>query len=277
MLCGRTLQEAVSHLGCSLNDLEGSELYRIAQKNSGQGSGDSIDFTFDGDEDSLNHIRWSEKFLTSCINDAYRILHKERPDLFTKRIRYKLKPGCRDQALDCCKFVGDLRNDSCDDSTPVDSVSKNQMRTAEKLGRLFCKGSTVNSSYRVTAYNFNPKAPNEFTVEPPPPRGQDSYVSFNCVQPPPCFEWPGDSETSIGDCLLDDYEPWFIEYALFRAHMSDRESETSRQVAETHWTNGFKMITDGKSADYAFYHPDLYLIGPISGGTGERIVLQPSN
>lgn len=281
MLCNRTLSDIVAHLACSLNDYEGSELKRIAQKNCDydpdqDGLPDGVDFAYDECEGELNHIRWSEKFITSNINDAFRILHMERPDLFTNRIRHLLKPGCRDQKVpDCCKFAGKLRNatDCEDDSKPIE-VSQSQLRTSEAIGDLFCQGLSSTKKYVVKGVSFDPKSPHEFIVNPPAPFGQDTYVSFNCVEKAPCFEWDTDKDTEITSCLLDDYEPWFIEYSLFRAHMADRESESSFAAANKHWDNGFRLISEGKQSDYTFYHPDLYLVGPIAEGTGERIVLQ---
>lgn len=280
MLCGRTLHDLIAHLACSLNDREGSELRRIAEKNcdfvpSGEPLPDGVDFVFEQCEEELNHIRWSETFLTSVINDGFRILHLERPDLFTGTVRHKLTPGCPDQDLpDCCKYAGGLRNDSCNGGSKPIEVSEEQIRTSEALALHFCTGLTSNQKYVVKGFNFNPKTPHKITILPPPPFGQDTFVTFDCVHPPPCFEWDEDEGKELTSCIHDDYEPWFIEYALSRAHMTDRESESSFAVAQVHWANGFKLISDGKLADYTFYHPDLYLLGPISEGTGERIVLQ---
>lgn len=280
MLCGRTLENLITYLACSLNDNEGSELKRIARKNcdydpDGDGIPDGPDFEYEECEDELNHIRWSETFLTSTLNDALRILHMERPDLFTERTTMTLAPGCVIQQVpDGCKFAGKIRNaSSCDDTSKPVEVSANQLRTSEALNNIFCKGQSANN-YVVKGSSFDPNAPHEFIVNPAPPFGVESKVSFNCVMNPPCYNWDDDADEEIALNVFDDYEPFFVEYILFRAHMTDRESESSLSVADRHWNSAFKYISDGKQADYTFYHPDLYLIGPIAEGTGERIVLQ---
>lgn len=291
-ICKRTLHNLIDHLACSMNDLEGTELSRIASK---QGHMDPDDDHFDDgvtfiatvSDEKLNHIRWSEYFLTSVINDGFRILHLERPDLFASLLRMKLKPNCEIQELpdDCLKFGGYLENTTdCDHLGKVNQPSEEQIRTASKLAGVFCTGRSHSGMgddpYVVTSFIFDPEMPRVFRVVPPPPDdGKDHYVTISCIGAPPCYDWPEDKDELLGDLtkpMLDIYEPFLLEYALYRAYSTDHESESSDAAAKIHWDNAFHLINEGKRTDYAFYHPDLYLVGPIKEGTGDNILLQTS-
>lgn len=269
-VCERTLTNLIDHLGSSLNDLEGTVLYRLAIK---QGIADPME------DASLNHVRWSEYFLTSVINDAFRLLKLERPDLFVTRVRFKLRPGCTNQEMpdDCSKFAGDLQNTSdCTNNIVPNSMSTNQIGAAKKLAGLFCSGIKSNNAadYQVESYGFNPKSPNEFIVVPEVPGDAKAYVTISCVGHAPCFDWDDDADelVDLDEALLDIYEILVIEYALYRSYSADHESESSKEVAKLHWERCFTLINEGKRSDYFFHHPDLYLMGPIDEGTGNAVL-----
>jgi len=269
--CVRTLDNFVDHLGHQLNDLESTELRRIAIK---QGMTPSLSSEFD-------HVRWSEAFLTSVINDAFRLLHLERPDLFTSTHRFKLKPGCSIQPLPdgCSKFSGSLTNSTnCDSATVVGGMGASQIKTSLKLDGLFCSGSSTAkvSEYEVKSFGFDPKNPNQVVVTPPPPSGQDTWVTIGCVGAAPCYDWDEDKDEIVGDGfpVLDIYEILVIEYALYRAYGLDHEAESSKEVSKLHWDRSIQIVNEGKSSDYFFYHPDLFLMGPIDEGTGKNVFMQ---
>jgi len=263
-VCERTLGNLVDHIGSSLNDLEGTELYRLAIK---QGIASPVQ------DDSVNHVRWSEQFLTSVINDSFRILNLERPDLFIENVRFKLQPGCADQPLpdDCMRFGGKLVNSSnCDKRVIPNLMSMGQLDSSNRVSGLFCQ-KIKPSNYQVQSYGFYPKNPGIIGVSPLVPEGADAYVTISCVGKQPCYDWPQDKDELIGkgyDQIIDLYEPMFVEYALYRAYSSDHEAESSKEVAKLHWERAFEYIKEGRVSDYFFYHPDLYLSGQIKEGTG---------
>jgi len=269
-VCERTLHNLIDHIGSTLNDLEGTELYRIALK---QGA------TIEPDK-SLNHVRWSEYFLTSVINDAFRLLNLERPDLFMDNVRFKLKPGCITQPLpdDCLKFGGGLQNSTnCNVTIIPTMMTSGQIVSSMKLSGLFCEGDkkSGNGEYGVASFGFNPQNPNEIIVVPPPPPGEDAYVTIDCVGPPPCYDWPEDQDEIVGEgfnAMMDIYEIMVIEFALFRAYGADHESEASKETSNIHWERALTIINEGKSTDYFFYHPDLFLIGPSGEGKADGVL-----
>ena len=280
--CARTLEDLVKHLACQLDDLEGDTLERIAAK---QGilpatcdGPDQADLTT-GTADSLNLIRWSEEFLTSVINDGFRILALERPDLFMRELEGTLEGGCARQTAPagCIKFGGiTTANDKCD-VIPLET-SLGQVRTGNSFAGLGCSDSCAGGScddYEIESFAYDPTDPCHFYISPIPPEDCDIPFTAMCSGLPPCYNWPGDKDVEVGvqsgTCnagLLDLYEPWLIEYAMYRAYMADRESAASFERSKEHWDKGMAIVEGARKSDYTYYHPDLYLIGPIAPGTG---------
>lgn len=274
--CVRTLDNLIDHIAKSLNDLESTELRRIALKQGGQDPGEETPF---------DHVRWSESFLTSVINDAFRLLHMERPDLFTQDVRFKLKPNCSTQPLpdDCMKFAGKLSNSTnCESVSGVGGMSSTQIKTSLQLDGLFCSGSPSSSNtsaapqYEVKSFGFDPKNPGQIVVTPAVPPGVEAYVTIGCVGPAPCYDWDEDKNEVVGEGYpaMDIYEILIIEYALYRAYSLDHEAESSIEKAKEHWTRSLQIVSEGKNSDYFFYHPDLYLVGPIEEGSGSNVFMQ---
>ena len=268
--CNRTLHNLIDHLGCSLSDLEGTELKRIALKNGtydpdNNGLPDGVLFQYDPGEEELNHIRWSEAFLTSVINDGFRFLHLERPDLFNCPVEMKLTPCTDRQTLpsNCLKFGGNIYTPSCEcgPGTTATKVSDNQIRTANSLGVISCP-TGADKPYAVENYSFNPNSPKTIMISPVPPAGEDLCVMIDCVGSPPCYDWDEDEDVIVGEGfnpMMDIYEIFIIQYALHRAFDNDKESATSISRADQHWTRALQIVTEGKASDYMFHHPDLYL------------------
>lgn len=266
-VCERTLANLIDHIGSTLNDLEGTELYRIALK---QGIATPVL------DESVNHVRWSGFFLTSVVNDAFRMLNLERPDLFVEKVRFKLRPGCTSQPFpdDCIKFGGYLENSTnCDATVVPNQMTLGQLTTSKRLAGLFC--DTMRNTYAVKSYGYDPKNPREFVVVPAPPDGKESFVTMACVGKPPCYNWDEDADEIVGEGfnkMMDIYEILVIEYALFRAYGADHESEASKETSSIHWERVLTIVNEGKSSDYFFYHPDLYLIGPSGEGEANGVL-----
>ena len=225
------------------------------------------------------HKRWDEAYIVQAINDFVRLLRLTRPDLFTDAVPcVDLMPGCSWQKLptQCLKFYDMLAGGKC--CGKPNRISMSSADAAEKLTSRRCAIKTVSvkgaENYCVTDYAFDPGNPKYFRVVPPVPPNTEVTITLSCVTAGPCYNWDEDEDEPFLEppSGLDTYEVVLFEFVLYRAYMANTESITSQAKAKTHWEVMASMLNLGKLGDYAFHHPDLFVMGPIAEGTGNAIL-----
>lgn len=109
------------------------------------------------------------------------ILHRLRPDLFTRSRTFTLAPGTRQVVEDCVlKSIDANLGPNGEEMQPINPASRNAQLA---WGRPSCL--TQPKVYRVIDYSLDPKQRDTFYVYPPTPPGKPPRtVRIVCVDPP---------------------------------------------------------------------------------------------
>lgn len=126
--------------------------------------------------------QFTREQLLGYWNEGLCILHRIRPDLFTRSRDFTLQPGTRQFIGEGCllKSVDANLGPQGEDLSPINPVSR---RAQLAWGRPSCVVSA--ESYRVLDYSQDPKQRDTFYVAPPTPPGKAYKVRIVCVDAPP--------------------------------------------------------------------------------------------
>lgn len=184
--------------------------------------------------------------LIAWWNEGLCILHRLRPDLFTRSRDVDLKPGTRQEVGDSCTFKSVDANIGADgeDLTPIRQTSVTAIR--QWGGKQSCLGAP-GAAYRVTEYQFDKMQRDTFYVSPPVPAGVEAKVRVTCVEPPPTLTISDLDETAPTDCWQ---EALVRHYVLGQAYSLDSD-QVSLQLANWHisqWQSLFRGTLQGDMA-----------------------------
>lgn len=158
-------------------------------------------------EEGHEFTQFSRESLLGYWNEGLCVLHRTRPDLFTRSRDFTLQPGTRQFIGEGCllKSVDANLGPDGEDATPVNPVSR---RAQLAWGRPSCK--PLPQLYRVIDYSQDPKQRDTFYVTPPTPPGEPHMVRIVCVDPPPTLTVADLNKEAPVDC-------W--QYALVRHYV----------------------------------------------------------
>lgn len=154
-------------------------------------------------------------------NEGVCLIAEQRPDLFTKGMVVKLKPGSI-QELDCCRTVGKVFGQSDKLGNVIKTIVTGSAALADRwIGTTFA--CALRGPYRIQSLTRSGQAKGQFVVQPPVPATEDVYVTLNC---------------SIG---------------VETRHLADLENEVNdvdcgSLAAVAQWVN-FRVLWDDGSAD----------------------------
>lgn len=151
--------------------------------------------------------QFSREQLIGYWNEGLCILHRIRPDLFTRSRDFTLAPGARQSIGEGCllKSVDANLGPQGEDLTPVNPVSR---KAQLAWGRPSC--AVLPALYRVIDYSYDPKQRDTFYVTPPTPPGAAYMVRIVCVEAPPTLGLADLDKEAPVDC-------W--QYALVRHYV----------------------------------------------------------
>lgn len=184
-------------------------------------------------------VTWGESQIRAYLVEALQVAYTVRPDLFISEHVFRLAPGSSSQRPCACgqiKRVVGVCNAQGRVLYPI--------RKRRASDRLLWRGGGCPgdpSRYRVRDYAIDVDGAS-FTVEPPPPAGQDVYVLVECAVE------PGDGY-DLGAVPVD-LRAAVVQWALYRAKMVDGENNaTIFAVAKEHKSTFFSLLQARGDAD----------------------------
>jgi hypothetical protein len=178
-------------------------------------------------------------------NEALCILHRMRPDLFTRSREVTLVPGNRQSVGEDCTFKSVDANlgPQGQDETPIRMTSVTAMR--QWGGKPTCIPPP--KEYRVTEFQFDKMQRDIFYVAPPVPAGATAKVRVTCVEPPPTLTVSDLGEEAPTDCWQNAL---VNHYLLAQAYAQDSD-QMSLALAQHHqglWGALFRGTLQGDLA-----------------------------
>lgn len=117
--------------------------------------------------------------LLAYWNEGACLVAEQRPDLFTRAMQIKLRPGAI-QEPDCCRSIGSVFG-QCDDSGRVVKaivLGAGMLSERWSAAPLACRPS---KPFRLTSIRRSGQAKNQFVVNPPVPAHESVYMLVNCA------------------------------------------------------------------------------------------------
>lgn len=189
--------------------------------------------------------QFSRELLLSWWNEGLCILHRTRPDLFTRSRDVELEPGNRQSVGEDCTFKSVDANIGPDgeDLTPIRQTSVTAMR--QWGGKPSCFVAPKN--YKVTEFQFDKMQRDIFYVAPPVPAGAKATVRVTCVEPPPTLTLSDLNDEAPTDCWQDALTR---HYVIAQAYSQDSD-QTALALAQFHagqWSSLFRGTLQGDLA-----------------------------
>lgn len=143
--------------------------------------------------------QFSRQSLLDWWNEGLCILHRLRPDLFTRSRTFTLAPGTRQSVGAGCTFKSVDANLGADgqDLSPVHRTSITAQRAWTKKACL-----PAAKTYAVKEYQFDTLERDTFYVRPPVPLKDTYKVRVVCVEPPPQLTLSQLEDEEGSDCWL---------------------------------------------------------------------------
>jgi hypothetical protein len=125
--------------------------------------------------------QFSREQILAWWNEGLCILHRLRPDLFTRSREFTLSPGTRQMIGEGCllKSVDANLGQNGEELTPINPASR---KAQLAWGRASCLRQS--DGYLVRDYTYDPKQRDTFYVSPPVPAGDEHKVRIVCIEPP---------------------------------------------------------------------------------------------
>lgn len=195
--------------------------------------------------------QFSRETLLIWWNEGLCILHRMRPDLFTRSRDVELVPGNRQSVGEDCTFKSVDANIGAqgEDLTPIRMTSVTAMR--QWGGKKACLPPP--KEYKVTEFQFDKMQRDTFYVAPPVPAGAKPTVRVTCVEPPPTLGLSNLNDEAPLDCWQ---QAMVNHYILAQAYAQDSD-QSSLALAQFHsgqWAALFRGTLQG---DMALQQPQL--------------------
>lgn len=186
--------------------------------------------------------QFTREILLSWWNEGLCILHRTRPDLFTRSRDVELQPGNRQSVGEECTFKSVDANIGAQgqDLTPIRATSVTAMR--QWGGKPQCIGNP--KDYRVTEFQFDKLQRDTFYVSPPVPAGAKATVRVTCVEPPPTLTMSDLNVEAPTDCWQDALTRHYV-LAQAYGQDSDQASLALAQFHQTQWATLFRGTLQG--------------------------------
>jgi len=195
-------------------------------------------------EAGYEFTQFSRESLISYWNEGLCILHRIRPDLFTRSRDFTLAPGPRQFIGEGCllKSVDANLGPDGEELSPINPVSR---KAQLAWGRPACQPRPEN--YRVLDYSQDPKQRDTFYVSPPAPPGAPHMVRIVCVDAPPTL-----TISDLGvEAPVDCWQYALVRhYVLAQAYQLDSD-QASLALSNSHmgsWNNILGLTTRGDAA-----------------------------
>lgn len=193
--------------------------------------------------------QFSREQLLGYWNEGLCVLHRLRPDLFTRSREFTLQPGTRQTIGESCvlKSVDANLGPQGEDLELVNPVSR---KAQLAWGRPSClrRGDV----YRVIDYSYDPKQRDTFYVYPSAPPGAARHrVRIVCVDAPPTL--------TVADLNLEaPVDCW--QYALVRHYVLSQayqldSDQASLALFNSHFTTWNNILGLTTRADVALVSP----------------------
>lgn len=173
--------------------------------------------------------QFSRVQLLAWWNEGLCILHRIRPDLFTRSRVFDLAPGSRQELGEGCllKSVDANLGPDGEELEPINPVSR---KAQLAWNRPTCLARSAR--FKVIDYSYDPKQRDTFYVYPPVTPGNTKQVRIVCVEPPPTLTLADLGLEAPVDC-------W--QYALVRHYvLSQAYQLDSDQAALALFTSHFQ-------------------------------------
>lgn len=192
--------------------------------------------------------QFSREQLLGYWNEGLCVLHRVRPDLFTRSRDFTLEPGSRQFIGEGCllKSVDANLGPNGEELGPINPVSR---KAQLAWGRPPCKVSP--DTYRVLDYSQDPKQRDTFYVSPPAPPGASHVVRIVCVEPPPTLTTADLGVVAPVDCWQ---YALVRHYVLAQAYQLDSD-QASLALANAHMATWNTILGLTTRSDVALVAP----------------------
>lgn len=184
-------------------------------------------------------VTWSESQIRAYLVEALQVAYTARPDLFVSEHVFLLAPGSASQRPCACGQIKRVVGVCNAGGRVLYAIRKRRASDRLLWQGGGCPGDPAR--YRVREYSIDVDGAS-FTVDPPPPAGQDVYVLVECAVEP--------DDTYDLDSVPVDLRAAIVQWALYRAKMVDSENNaTIFAVAKEHKSTFFSLLSAQGSVD----------------------------
>lgn len=196
-------------------------------------------------------------------NEGACLVAEQRPDLFTRAMEIRLRPGSV-QEPDCCRSIGHVFGQSDNRGNVLKTIIAGSGALSERWSAapVACKPSWP---FRLKSVRRVGQAKNQMIVNPPVPAGEDVYLMVNCAMGARTFSI---DELDFGVTDMDCGSTAALrQWVIFRFIAADESTdEMSIRRAATALKLFFTLINVKLKADL------LFGLGIVAVGKNQQIL-----